>query len=83
MAMIDETDSYVRPPQAPPSRGVQLATTTAMGFVKGAVISAFVVLPFFGALAAAGTAILFAGFCLSLALWRGPCHDGKCEGNSK
>jgi hypothetical protein len=53
---------------------MQLVMTTAMGFVKGAVISAFAVLPFFGPWAAAGSAFLFAGFCLSLALWRGPAN---------
>ena len=76
-------DTYVRPTQVPPSRAVQLAMTSAMGFVKGAVISAFVVLPFFGLWVAAGTAVLFAGFCLSLALWRGPCHTGNCKETTK
>ena len=54
---------------------MRLFTIWVMGMIKGAVISAVVLLPFFGPWAMLGGALAFSGFCLLLALRRPPCES--------
>jgi len=72
-------DSYIRPPQPAPSRAVRLFAVWFMGLIKGAVLSAFALLPFFGPWAMAAGALAFSLFCLGMALKRGACDTYATE----
>lgn len=56
----------------PPSEPVRLFMAGVLAFIKGGVVSAIVVAPFFGIGAAVGTALAFSAFCVWLAHRKGP-----------
>ena len=70
---MDIDDSYVRPRPRAPSPAVRLFAVWFMGLIKGAVLSALTLLPFFGPWAMAAGALAFSLFCLGMALKRGDC----------
>ncbi len=70
---VDIGDSHGRPRPRAPSPGVRLFAAWFLGLIKGAVLSALALLPFFGPWAMAAGALAFSLFCLGLALKRGDC----------
>ena len=72
MSMDDIDDTYTRPRQRAPSPAVRLFAVWFMGLIKGAVLSAFTLLPFFGPWAMAAGTLAFSLFCLGMALKRLP-----------
>ncbi len=68
----------LQPRRAPPSEPMRLLMAGMLAFIKGGVVSAIVVAPFFGVGAAFGTATAFALFCVWLAHRKGP-GSGKIE----
>ena len=63
------------PKRPQPSEPMRLLMTAFMAFLKGAVVSAIVIAPFFGIWAAVGMSLAFASFCVWLAHKKGPEVD--------
>ncbi len=64
----------------PPSEPVRLLMAGAMALVKGGLVAAIVVAPFFGVAAAPGAALGFSVFCVWLAHRAGPGSGGASAG---
>jgi len=66
-----------RPTRSPPPEHIRLMMAAFMAFIKGAVVSAILVVPFLGVWAAVGTSLVFTCFCVWLAHKKGPAMDAQ------
>jgi len=69
---MEEAAPYIAPKRLPPPEPIRLMMTAFMALIKGAVVSAIVVLPFLGIWPAVGTSLVFTTFCVWLAHKKGP-----------
>lgn len=69
---MEEEAPYIAPKRLPPPEPIRLLMTAFMALIKGAVVSAIIVLPFLGVWPAVGTSLAFMTFCVWLAHKKGP-----------
>ena len=71
-SLLDMAHKAAENSQSGPTTPKRLAVAGGMALLKGGVVSAIIIAPFFGIAAAVASATAFSAFCIGLALWRGP-----------